>query len=188
MGAPSRRARCDNGSGMNDGQKDPQGRLRGLGGLPVAVARQAWRSGWERWGDLGVFWVALVLGVFTMAHGGRRLEPPARLGLVILVLVPWLARVLWPRLPGLPLAILVVLLVTWLVVLDDDAFAFFFLPLLVGNTTATEGVGAGIALAVAAAAAPLSFQLLYGGFPEWVYWSVPNLAAPVIGGLIGRLD
>src|SRR5207245_514261 len=23
---------------------------------------------------------------------------------------------------------------------------------------------------------------------EWVYWSVPNLAAPVVGGLIGRLD
>jgi signal transduction histidine kinase len=173
---------------MNDGQKDPQGRLRRLRRLPVSLARQAWSRGWARWGDLGVFWVALVLGVFTMVHGGRRLEPTARLGLVILLLVPWLARVFWPRLPGLPLAIGVVVLATWLVVLDDDAFAFFFLPLLVGNTTATEGVGAGIAAALAAAAAPLSFQLLYGGFPEWVYWSVPTLAAPVVGGLIGRLD
>ena len=46
---------------MSDGQKDPQDRLRGLGRLPVSLALQAWSSGWARWGDLGVFWVALWL-------------------------------------------------------------------------------------------------------------------------------
>jgi len=173
---------------MKDGQRYPLGRLRGLGQLPVSLATQAWNRAWARWGDVGVFWVALVLALLTMAHGGHRLAPAERFGLVALVLAPWLARVVWPRLPGLPLALAVVALVTWLVVLDDDAFAFFFLPLLVGNTTATEGVTAGLVAALAAAAAPLAVQLLYGGFPEWAYWSVPNLAAPVIGTLIGRLD
>jgi len=173
---------------MNEAQQKSGAALRELARFPIALVRRSWTASWARWGDLGVFWIALALGVLTIIHGGEHLSVAARTGMVVLVLLPWAARVLQPRLPALPLALVEVVLVTWLVVLDGDSFAFFFLPLLVGNTTATAGPVDGVVVAAAAAGAPLAVQLMYGWLSEWAYWSVPNLAAPVVGGLIGRLD
>ena len=173
---------------MSKTQHQSHGVLTDMVRIPMVLARRSWTASWARWGDLGVFWIALVLGALTVIHGGEHLSVAARIGMVTLVLLPWAARVVEPRLPSFPLALVEVVLVTWLVVLDGDTFAFFFLPLLVGNTTATDGPVPGVVVAGAAAGAPLAVQLIYGYLPEWAYWSVPNLAAPVIGGLIGRLD